>query len=224
MIDEETKNYILYSFIKQSGISLICSSEEKQFLQTNLYNDDFIIYKILILGDNATGKTSFCKRFSINEFDLETETSKDIEYYLKLITIFDKNILIFVININEKFLNNVNFSLLPDILSNLNGVIVLYDLTNYISFEIVEKITEEIRSFCGSKILIFVVGNKNDLSNLREVDEEKARHKVKELKCEFKEINCVDNDSVHLIFKDFIANIYFDSLDDKEKQKFLDDL
>ena len=224
MNSQESKNYNVYSFIKHSGIELTCPSDEKKFLETNLYSNDLIIYKILILGDRSSGKTNLCKRFAINEFSLETKTSSNIEYYLKLITIFDKNILIFVINIDKRYINHVKDPKLFDILSNLNGVIVLYDITNYISFEIVEKIVDEIRYNCGSEILIFVAGNKNDLTNLREVDEEKARQKVNELKCEFKEINCVDNDSVHMIFKDLIANLYFNNLEDKEKQKLLDDL
>ena len=227
MITEKSKNYKLYTFIKHSEISkisIICLPEEKRFLSSNLYSDDLIIYTILVMGDPLTGKTSFCKRFAINEFCLETRTSKDIEYYLKIINVFDKNILIFIISIKQKYISQKKSNIPPEILSNINSVIVLYDLTNYLSFERVEKIIEDIKICFGDDIIIFVVGNKNDLINLREVDEEKAQNKIKELKCEYKEANCVDDDSVHNVCKELIANIYINNLDDKEKQKIMNDL
>ena len=101
----------------------------------------------------------------------------------------------------------------------MKGIIVIYDTTKIKTFEYTEKVIKEIRPKIGNIIPILLVGNKNDLKFLRDIDYEDAEEKANSLNCILKEINCVDEDSVHEIIKYLIAKIFFNDLDDGEKEK-----
>ena len=101
----------------------------------------------------------------------------------------------------------------------MKGIIAIYDITKIKTFEFTEKIIKEIRPKIGNIIPILLVGNKNDLKFLRDIDYDDAEEKANSLNCTLKEINCVDEDSVHEIIKYLIAKIFFNDLDDGEKEK-----
>lgn len=46
---------------------------------------------------------------------------------------------------------------------NASGIIIVYDITNWKSFENIEKWIEEINTYCGPNTVLIMVGNKNDL-------------------------------------------------------------
>jgi GTPase SAR1 family protein len=51
----------------------------------------------------------------------------------------------------------------------------VYDITSIRSFESLEKWLLEVREHADEKIQIILIGNKNDLTNKREVDREQAQ-------------------------------------------------
>ena len=66
--------------------------------------------------------------------------------------------------------------------------------------------------------------NKNDLKFLRDIDYDEAVEKANSLNCILKEINCVDENSVHDTIKYLVAKIFFNDLDDSEKEKIKETL
>ena len=209
---KEKNKYSIYdSITKKLKLKIISQKEEKEdFNKNKKKNNEIMEYKLLIIGDRFTGKTSFCLRFALNEFNLEIKSSNQSECYLKTILLLNKEIRVYLIdvyNINEELLKNVK------------GIIVIYDTTKIKTFEYTEKIIKEIRPKIGNIIPILLVGNKNDLKFLRDIDYDDAEEKAKSLNCILKEINCVDEDSVHEIIKYLIAKIFFNDLDDGEKEK-----
>ena len=207
----DKKKYSIYeSITKKLKLKINCQKEELSDLKSKKNNNDIIEYKILIIGDHLTGKTSFCHRFALNVFNLEIKSTNQSECYLKTILLLNKEIRVYLIdvyNINEELLKNVK------------GIIVIYDTTKIKTFEYTEKIIKEIRPKIGNIIPILLVGNKNDLKFLRDIDYDDAEEKANSLNCILKEINCVDEDSVHEIIKYLIAKIFFNDLDDGEKEK-----
>ena len=209
-INDKKKYSIYESITKKLKLKINCQKEELSDLKSKKNNNDIIEYKILIIGDRFTGKTSFCQRFALNEFNLEIKSTNQSECYLKTILLLNKEIRVYLIdvyNINEELLKNVK------------GIIVIYDTTKIKTFEYTEKIIKEIRPKIGNIIPILLVGNKNDLKFLRDIDYDDAEEKANSLNCILKEINCVDEDSVHEIIKYLIAKIFFNDLDDGEKEK-----
>ena len=171
-------------------------------------------YKLLIIGDKFTGKTSFCLRFALNEFNLEIKSSEQSRCYLKTILLLDKEIKVYLIDVINS-MNNLNEELLKEV----KGVIAIYDITKLKTFESTEKLIKEVRQKIGNIIPILMLGNKNDLKYLRDIDYDDSIEKANSLNCILKEINCVDENSVHDTIKYLVAKIFFNDLDDIEKEK-----
>ena len=209
-INDKKKYSIYESITKKLKLKINCQKEELLDLKSKKNNNEIIEYKILIIGDRFTGKTSFCQRFALNEFNLEIKSTNQSECYLKTILLLNKEIRVYLIDV---------YNLNEELLKNVKGIIVIYDITKIKTFEYTEKVIKEIRPKIGNIIPILLVGNKNDLKFLRDIDYEDAEEKANSLNCILKEINCVDEDSVHEIIKYLIAKIFFNDLDDGEKEK-----
>ena len=213
---KEERGYSIYeSITKKLNLKIICQKEELSDLKLmKNKNNKIIEYKILILGDRFTGKTSFCLRFALNEFNLEIKSSTQSECYLKSILLLDKEIKVYLIDV----INSLN-NLSEELLKNVNGVIVLYDITKSKTFENVDKIIKEVRGKIGNIVPILLVGNKNDLKFLRDIDNDEAVDKANAFNCILREINCVDENSIHEIIKYLVAKIFYNDLDDAQKEE-----
>ena len=209
---------------KKYGVKIISSEEELLELNENDNNKDILEYKILIIGTNLTGKTSFCQRFTKNTFDLEINPSIETNCYLKTILLFDKEIKIFLLDIETIPISALDEEEEYELYKEANGIIIIYDLTQYESFENIEKLINNAKKIgkIEKNIPMNIIGNKNDLKFLRNVDFSEAKEKAVQLGCELFEINCnKDEDMVHNVMKNLIAKIYFNSLSKEEKQKLV---
>ena len=217
---EDIPKHSLYESIKKVLKLEIISQKEDNELKKEKNNFQKLEYKILIMGAHNSGKTSFCLRCALNEFDLEIKSSKESKCYLKNISLFDEEIKVYLIDAFSLKRNTIYLELLKD----TKGVIIMYDVTRNETFKTAEKLVKEISLNFGNNFPIILVGNKNDLTFLREIDFEEAKKKANLLNCSFREINCVDENSVHDTFKYLISKIYFNDLDDKEKEAIVKNL
>lgn len=217
------------SIIKELKLKIISKPEETLSIekekrkQSLFHRNNILEYKFLVIGENLSGKTSFCLKFAKNEFNLEIKPSTQIDCYLKTLILFDKEIKIYLIDINENLINN-NKNLNNMLYNNIKGVFALYDVTKIKSFEKTIKLVEDLREKIGNVIPILLIGNKNDLKNLKCIDIEEAKNKSKRLRCDCKETNCIDENSVFNTVKYFVATIYYNDLDDLEKDKIKNDI
>ena len=216
---KKKQKYSIYeSITKKLKLKIISQPEEladlKQKNKDKNNDNEIMEYKLLIIGDKFTGKTSFCLRFALNEFNLEIKSSEQTKCYLKTILLLDKEIKVYLIDVINS-MNNLNEELLKEV----KGVIAIYDITKIKTFESTEKLIKEVRQKIGNIIPILMLGNKNDLNYLRDIDYDDSIEKANSLNCILKEINCVDENSVHDTIKYLVAKIFFNDLDDIEKGK-----
>ena len=218
----EEKFRIYKSIIKELKLKIISNPEEtlsieKEIRKQSLFSKYNVIeYKFFVIGDHFSGKTSFCLKFSKNKFNLETKPSTEIECYLKTFMLLGKEIKIYLIDLNEDLLNkNIPINFYNDV----KGVFALYDVTKIKNFDKTLKIIEELKEKIGNVIPFLLIGNKTDLQNLKVVNLEDVKNKTKKMKCEYKETNCVDENGVNNVVKYFISSIYYNDLDDIEKEK-----
>ena len=219
--DNNGKYSIHDSITKKLKLKIICQDKEKEDFnsKTKNNNNEIMEYKLLIIGDHFTGKTSFCLRFALNKFNLEIKSTTQTECYLKSILLLDKEIKVYLIDVSNS-LNNLNKEYIKDV----KGVFAIYDITKIKTFESAENLIKEIRQKIGNTVPILLLGNKNDLKFLRDIDYDEAVEKANILNCQVKEINCVDESSVHDSIKYLIAKIFLDDLDDKEKEELKNNL
>ena len=210
----------IYKSIKEKlNLKIISSEEEILELKKTPPSDKTICYKILIIGANSVGKTSFCNRISRNVFDLEIKSSEETICFLKTLTLFDEEIKLFLLDIKE---NSLDEEEVKELYKDINGIIAIYDITQNESFLKTEKILNSTKKKINwnNKIPIYMLGNKNDLKFLRAIDYAANNENGSFKGYEVKEINCVkDDDITHNIIKNLVAKIYFNNLKDEEKDK-----
>lgn len=176
------------------------------------------MYRILVVGDYSVGKTSICTRFSQNEFSLEIKPSTETEAFPKAMKVFEQFIQVYLIDVNTKSLENIE-ELIKSENNDIQGVVVVYDITKTKTFEQVDKWIEEIKKFLADKAQFILIGNKTDLKFLRNIDAEEAKEKASKHDCELIETSCVDEDSVVNALKFLVAKIYYSELPENKKNE-----
>ena len=214
------KNKIYKSLTEKLNIKIISNDEELSEIKNNYPTEEDTCYKILVIGTKLVGKTSFCERISRNTFDLEIKPSNETSCYIRTLTLFDEDIKLFLFDIKE---NSLDVDEEKEIDKDIDGVVALYDITQFDSYAQTEKILNSIKKKCNwnKKIPIFMLGNKNDLKFLRAIDYAENNEKARMKGYEIKEINCCkDDDNAHNIIKNLVARIYFNNLKEDDKKKW----
>ena len=174
--NDKGKYSIYDSITKKLKLKIISQDNEKEDFNSKTKNNsnEIMEYKLLIIGDHFTGKTSFCFRFALNKFNLEIKSTTQSECYLKSILLLDKEIKVYLIDVSNS-LNNLNKEYIKDV----KGVFAIYDITKIKTFESAENLIKEIRQKIGNTVPILLLGNKNDLKFLRDIDYDEAVEKAK---------------------------------------------
>ncbi|CAH1415874.1 unnamed protein product [Lactuca virosa] len=136
-------------------------------------NDDYdYLFKVVLIGDSGVGKTNLLRRFSNNEFILESKSTIGVEFGTRSINIEDKIIKAQMWDTagQERYRAITNAYYKGAV-----GALIAYDITRKVSFENVGKWLKELRDHTDQNIVIMLVGNKVDQANLRSVQTEDAK-------------------------------------------------
>ncbi|MFV2014953.1 MAG: Rab family GTPase [Candidatus Heimdallarchaeota archaeon] len=134
-------------------------------------------FKILLLGDGAVGKTALVHRFVHNKFQKAYLMTIGMEPYSRYETIDGTKICYSLWDIagqdRFKVMRGMFFR-------GAMGSLVTFDLTRRESFNNASNWIKEAKEESPDQIFI-LVGNKNDLEDLREISTEEGRAKATEL-------------------------------------------
>jgi small GTP-binding protein len=124
-------------------------------------------YKIFLLSCDAAGKTCIIKRYVENRYTPTFHSTPGMEFYTKEILLDNGKkvrLEIFDTNFSERYL-----ALFRNCYKRVDGIILIYDVTNRNSFEKLDHRFNDI-IYCYSKYIpIFLVGNKIDEEDRREI-------------------------------------------------------
>ena len=156
--------------------------------------------KVLIVGESNVGKTSLVRQYIENTFSDEKSSTigydtvrKEIEINNKLITL-----LIWDTCGQEQY-RTINNMFLKD----SKIVIFVYDITNESSFKELEKYWYPfIRDNLGKEIILGIAGNKSDLYENEEVNEEEAREFSNSIDAIFNLTTAKNNEAINNLFKE----------------------
>lgn len=162
--------------------------------------------KAIIIGNSEVGKTAFLNRFFNNKFTYDHLTTLGFNYISKTFELSNGE------KIKISFTDTAGQerfrSLTPLSLRKVQGIILLYDITNKNSFESVNYWLKMIKDQLGEKLVpIILIGNKIDLQNERKISNEKGEEKAKELNLHFYESSVKDNINVKESVNDLINQI-----------------
>lgn len=154
-------------------------------------------HKLVFLGEHSVGKTSLITRFMYDSFDTSYQATIGIDFLSKTVYLKDRTIRFQLWDTagQERFR-----SLIPSYIRDSSVAIVVYDITNRVSFEQITKWIIDVRRERGQNVIIMLVGNKVDLENFREVPTEIAVEKAKEMETLFIETSAKVGYNVKQLF------------------------
>lgn len=156
-----------------------------------------ISYKIIVLGQGKVGKSSLISRFVHNKFELNTLSSTGMNEFTKIISIDDQNI---ILHLWDTAGQEAYQSIVPLYFKGCKAAIIVFDITDDISFKRVNYWLSQVKDQAPSDILIMLIGNKSDLEDRRTVNKKLAIDLAKNSNMLYFETSCLTADNVELAF------------------------
>ena len=164
-----------------------------------------MIFKIILIGDASTGKTNILSQYIHNKFEENSKATIGVELSCKSFTINNDNI---TAQIWDTAGQERYKSITKAYYKGALGALVIYDITKKSSFDNTDKWISDLKNSADEKISIMLVGNKNDLENLREVSKEEGEMKAKNSGIGFIETSALNGNNIELAFKILVEEVY----------------
>mmetsp|Transcript_25147 Transcript_25147/g.63808 ORF Transcript_25147/g.63808 Transcript_25147/m.63808 type:complete len:212 (-) Transcript_25147:559-1194(-) len=176
-------------------------------------------YKLVFLGDQSVGKTSIITRFMYDKFDNTYQATIGIDFLSKTMYLEDRTVRLQLWDTagQERFR-----SLIPSYIRDSSVAVVVYDCTNRQSFLNTARWIQEVRTERGSDVIIFLVGNKTDLVDKRQVSIEEGDAKARELNVNFIETSAKAGLNIKALFRKIAAALPGMESINQNKQEPLD--
>ena len=176
------------------------------------------IYKVILVGDSGVGKTCLLSMY-VKGFCEQTIPTIAVEFCTKEIELYDGTkikVQLWDTAGQERFK-----SLAMTYYRKAFGILLLFDVTKKSSFMACKNYLEEVRNNSDKKCVIYLVGNKIDLENEREVTNEEAINFAKTENIKYIETSAVKNMKVNEAFTSLLNNIYQIKKENDKSKLFL---
>ena len=173
-------------------------------------NDDEITeIKAILLGETGVGKTNLANAAVDLRFDQNAKSTSNALYVQKKMIIFGKN---YQLRLWDTAGQEKYRALTKLFYKDSKVVIFVYDITNKKSFTELNFWINEIKESLGDEPVLGILGNKNDLEEMKEVDDNMAQKFAEEKGIKFKVISTKDDPKS---FKMFLRSLIKDYLTKK---------
>ncbi|CAJ1414916.1 unnamed protein product [Effrenium voratum] len=160
-------------------------------------------YKVVVLGDEAAGKTSLVRRYMYDTFEEGTAPTVGMDFQSKTAYLEDGRS--FRLQLWDTAGQERFRSLIPSYIRDAAAAVIVYDVTRQSSFQGTRSWISDVRAERGDEAVLAVVGNKMDLASERQVSEEEGRELAKELGVMFMETSAKRGDNVTSLFQQLAA-------------------
>ena len=163
--------------------------------------------KLLVLGDISVGKSSFIYRYIEDKFHVDSMTTTGLDLKTKDLIVNNKKIRIQLWDTagQEKYK-----SITQNLILRVQGIIILFDITNKESFNNLSLWIKIIKDQCGHNLPILIAGNKKDLEANRLVKKEEINKFTNNEKIDYIETSCKTGENIketiYIICKKIIAS------------------
>ena len=164
-----------------------------------------ILYKIVIIGDSGVGKSNILSRYVRDEFSMDTKATVGVEFGSKIISINNQQIKIQIWDTagQEKYK-----SVSTIYYKGAKGALLVYDISRKETFNNLNRWINEIKNNSDENINILLIGNKCDLEEVRQISQEEAFEKAKEINASFLEVSALQAVNIEKAFKYLIQQIH----------------
>ena len=155
-------------------------------LKCQVLSDDFpsfdLSFKIIIVGDSGVGKSCLSIKASRNYFEDFYSPTVGFEFLTFNVKVEDQNI---KLQIWDTCGQEVYRSLISSFYRSASLAIIVYSIDSEESFSNIDKWLNDIKTQSNPDVKIFLVGNKADLEDKRQVTKESGEKFFKEHKLSF---------------------------------------
>ncbi|XP_008233092.1 PREDICTED: ras-related protein RABA3 [Prunus mume] len=163
------------------------------------------VFKVVVIGDSAVGKTQILSRFTRNEFCFDSKSTIGVEFQTRTVTIKGKLIKAQIWDTaGQERYRAVTSAYYRGAL----GALLVYDITKRQTFDHVARWVEELRAHADNSIVIMLVGNKADLGEQRDVPTEDAVEFAEDQGLFFSETSAFSGENVDTAFFSVLEKIY----------------
>ena len=170
-------------------------------------------FKIILLGSVAVGKTAILSKYITNEFNDAHTATIQANFKSKIVNV--NNATYAKLNIWDTCGNEKFRAITRQYYKDVNGLILVYDITNKNSFDSIDSWVEDIKNCAPENFVVILVGNKSDLADKRQVSFQEGKQKADKYGYLFNEVSAKDGNNILLIF----GNISEAMLEQQEKSK-----
>ncbi|KAG5052158.1 ras-related protein RABA4d-like [Glycine soja] len=178
-------------------------------MMSNLYGEynhkiDYV-FKVVLVGDSAVGKTQLLARFAKNQFSVDSKATIGVEFQTKTLIIDKKTVKAQIWDTagQERYR-----AVTSAYYRGAVGAMLVYDVTRRPSFDNMAKWLEELRGHADKNIVVMLIGNKCDLGTLRAVPTEDAEEFAQRENLFFMETSALESTNVETAFLTILTEIY----------------
>ncbi|KAH7570667.1 hypothetical protein ACOSP7_018995 [Xanthoceras sorbifolium] len=163
------------------------------------------VFKVVLIGDSAVGKSQLLARFARDDFSLDSKATIGVEFQTKTITMDRKTVKAQIWDTagQERYR-----AVTSAYYRGAVGAMLVYDISKRQTFDHMAKWLEELRGHADKNIAIMLVGNKSDLRTLRAVPTEDAKEFAERESLLFIETSALESTNVESAFFTVLTEIY----------------
>ncbi|XP_058096894.1 ras-related protein Rab11A-like [Magnolia sinica] len=163
------------------------------------------VFKVVLIGDSAVGKSQILSRFARNEFSLDSKATIGVEFQTRTLVIQHKSVKAQIWDTagQERYR-----AVTSAYYRGAVGALLAYDITKRQSFDHIPRWLEELRSHADKNIVIMLIGNKSDLEDQRAVPAEDAKEFAEKEGLFFLETSALEATNVEAAFMTVLTEIF----------------
>jgi len=165
------------------------------------------IFKVSLIGDSSTGKTSILLRFIDDFFTEDTKSTIGVDF--KLVSFELEPNIYAKMQIWDTCGSERFKSLTSSFIKTCNAFILIFDLTRINTFHNIDNWIKIIKENTSPKFMI-LIGNKSDLINERKIDKKIIYDYCEKNLFNYMEISAKNNVNIEKLFKEVAYQLYND--------------
>jgi len=166
-------------------------------------NGDFV-FKILLIGDSGVGKSCLLLRYTDGSFSENYVSTIGEDFKTRKLELDAKQVKLQIWDTagQERFR-----TITSSYYRGAHGIIVVYDVTDQVSFNNVKQWMQEIERYACENVTRLLVGNKNDLGTKKVVDGVTAKELAESFGISFLEVSAKTGQNVDEVFNQLARDI-----------------
>jgi len=156
------------------------------------------LFKLLLIGDSAVGKSCLLLRFADAAFTENFISTIGVDFKIKTVEVEGKKLKLQIWDTagQERFQ-----TITTSYYRGAHGLLIVFDVTNKASFENVRKWLDDVDRHASQGIIKILVGNKVDLAHKRVIDYHTAKELADRLNMQYMETSAKESTNVNTAFE-----------------------